>query len=82
VRLQASSQPAALSAARQDGGVPAEGENCMAALAEAAAAASEGSAASSSSLANSDDDQDAAAILRDLQNSAGLAPQTSPSEGD
>ena len=82
VPLQASSQPAALSAARQDGGVPAEGENCMAALAEAAAAASEGSAASSSSLANSGDDQDAAAILRDLQNSAGPAPQTSPSEGD
>ena len=82
VPLQAQSQPEALSAARQDGGVPVEGENCMAALAEAAAAASEGSAASSSSLANSDDDQDAAAILRDLQNSAGPAPQTSPSEGD
>ena len=57
------------------------GDNCMAVLAEAAAAASEGSAASSSSHAHSDDDQDAAAILRDLQNSAGPPQRIGSQEG-
>ena len=88
---QAAAQPATSlpvafqSVTKREETVPAasgDGENCMAALAEAAAAASEGSAASSSSHAHSDDDEDAAAILRDLHNSAGPAPaQASPPEG-
>lgn len=82
----AGSQPSAWASAVQHDGsahtASADGDNCMAALAEAAAAASEGSAASSSSLVNSDDDQDAAAILRDLQHGAGRAQHLSPSEGE
>ena len=62
--------------------VSVDGQNCMAALAEAAAAASEGCAASSSSHAHPDDDQDAAAILRDLQNDAGAPQHASQAGGE
>lgn len=83
-QLAASPPTASQSVAKQEESEPSasvDGENCMAALAEAAAAASEGSAASSSSHAHSDDDQDAAATLRELQNSAGPPQQTSSAEG-